>query len=115
MIQQCAEQRTVPPHVSSSDEFRNSFRALFGNETANYAAALKHHYETGPPSGRESALSQSLQKTDGDMGALTVPFRQIATTTLCTPRTPFSVGRHHQPSNLIIARIFNCNNEGLRQ
>ena len=37
--------------------------------------------------------SQSLQKTDGDMGALTVPLGQIATTTLCTPCTPLQCGQ----------------------
>ena len=28
---------------------RQQFRELFGDERADYAAALKHHYETGPP------------------------------------------------------------------
>lgn len=41
--------------LSSSSEFQTSFRALFGDETADYGAALEHYYEAGPPAGWESS------------------------------------------------------------
>jgi hypothetical protein len=35
------------------------FRAMFGDETADYAAALQHHYAAGPPSGWEAGYVSS--------------------------------------------------------
>lgn len=40
--------------IAVSDEFHKSFRVLFGDETADYGAALARHYETGPPAGWQS-------------------------------------------------------------
>lgn len=41
--------------LAVSEEFKGSFHDLFGDETTDYGAALKSHYEVGPPAGWENA------------------------------------------------------------
>ncbi|RDC68007.1 hypothetical protein DLJ49_20585 [Rhodovulum sp. 12E13] len=41
--------------LAVTETFRDGFHALFGDETADYGAALMRHYETGPPEGWENA------------------------------------------------------------
>ncbi|MEX0694168.1 MAG: putative zinc-binding metallopeptidase [Rhodospirillales bacterium] len=41
--------------LAVSDDFHKSFRALFGDETKDYGAALAQHYEAGPPAAWQSA------------------------------------------------------------
>lgn len=40
--------------LAVSAEFHNGFRALFGDESADYGAALARHYESGPPADWQS-------------------------------------------------------------
>lgn len=37
--------------LSLREDFLDAFRAMFGDERIDYQAALRHHYENGPPSG----------------------------------------------------------------
>lgn len=37
--------------LSLREDFLDAFRAMFGDERADYSAALQHHYHNGPPSG----------------------------------------------------------------
>lgn len=39
--------------LAASGAFTSGFRALFGDERADYGAALRRHYEAGPPEGWE--------------------------------------------------------------
>jgi hypothetical protein len=41
--------------LATSEAFKSSFRDLFGDETADYGAALRRHYETGSPEGWQNA------------------------------------------------------------
>lgn len=45
--------------LAVSDGFRRSFHALFGDETADYGAALMRHYEAGPPERWQTAYISS--------------------------------------------------------
>lgn len=45
--------------LAGSDTFRDGFHALFGDETADYGAALTRHYKAGPPAGWENAYISS--------------------------------------------------------
>lgn len=45
--------------LAASDAYTDSFRDLFGDETADYGAALRRHYEAGPPAGWENAYISS--------------------------------------------------------
>lgn len=45
--------------LAASDRFKGEFRALFGDETADYGAALMRHYAAGPPAGWEDTCISS--------------------------------------------------------
>ena len=45
--------------LAVSDAFTGQFRDLFGDETADYGAALQRHYEAGPPDGWAAAYISS--------------------------------------------------------